>query len=286
MTFRYNEFHRRIYEIDKSVKSSIRFFVKGDKYKLFGIIPSRYHLFGVDSTVRFYLWGADSRGRDLFTRILWGSRISLSIGLIGVFISLSLGLLVGGISGYYSGKLDNIIMRVCEMIMMVPGFYLMLALRSAFPVNLSSLQVYLLIVFIFAFIGWPGMARVIRGLSLSLREREYVLAAKALGLSDAYIIIKHILPHTLSYTIVVATISIPGYILGESGLSFIGLGIMDPVPSWGNLLSDAMGIAQIRFHPWILLPGLFIFITVMAFNLLGDALRDALDPMFKGEINK
>ena len=286
MSSRYDEFHKRIYELDKTKFYPIRLFRKGDRYKLLGIIPCQYHLFGVKSSARIYLWGADSRGRDLFSRILYGSRVSLSIGLIGVFISLLIGLFVGGISGYYGGKIDNMIMRICEMVMMIPGFYLMLALRAAFPPNLSSLQVYVLIVFIFSFIGWAGMARVIRGMSISLREREYVLAAKALGLSDIYIIARHILPHTLSYTIVAATLSIPGYILGESGLSFIGLGIQDPHASWGNLLTEAMGIVQIKFHPWILLPGLFIFITVMSFNILGDTLRDALDPMLKAEIDK
>jgi len=286
VTSKYDEFHRRIYEIDKRRSHPIKLFIKGDRYKLLGIIPCRYHLFGVSPPARIYLWGADSRGRDLFSRILYGSRVSLSIGLIGVVISLIIGLFVGGISGYYGGKIDNIIMRLCEMMMMIPGFYLMLALRAAFPPNLSSVQVYLLIVFIFSFIGWAGMARVIRGMSISLREREYVLAAKALGFSDIYIIAKHILPHTLSYTIVAVTLSIPGYILGESGLSFLGLGIQDPHASWGNLLTEAMGIAQIRFHPWILLPGLFIFITVMSFNILGDSLRDALDPMLKEEIGK
>jgi len=286
MSYSYDEFHKRIYKTDKTKTYPIKLFKKGDSYKLLGVIPCSYHLFGVKSSARIYLWGADLRGRDLFSRILYGSRVSLSIGLIGVFISLLIGLFVGGISGYYGGKIDNVIMRICEMIMMIPGFYLMLALRAAFPPNLSSMQVYLLIVLIFSFIGWAGMARVIRGLSLSLREREYVLAAKALGLSDIYIIIRHILPHTLSYTIVAATLSIPGYILGESGLSFLGLGIQDPYVSWGNLLTEAMGIAQIKFHRWILLPGLFIFITVMSFNLLGDTLRDALDPMLKREIDK
>jgi len=279
----FDTYKRRNYREDKSEIYPIQFFMKGDKYKFLGFIPSSIHLFGVDRNARIFLWGADYRGRDLFSRILYGARVSLSIGLFGVAISLILGLFVGGISGYFGGRIDNIIMRVCEMIIMVPGFYLMLALRAAFPPSLSSLQVYLLIVVIFSFIGWAGMARVIRGMSMSLREREYVLAAKALGVSDIKIIFRHILPHTISYSIVAASLSIPGYILGESGLSLLGLGIQDPHASWGNLLSQAMGIMQIKFYPWILLPGLFIFITVMAFNLLGDGLRDALDPMLKEE---
>ncbi|MCX5681030.1 MAG: ABC transporter permease, partial [Candidatus Omnitrophica bacterium] len=262
-SFSFDEFHKRIYLEDKNQKYYIQIFLKGDSYKFLGFIPFDRHFFGVKKEGRLHLWGADSRGRDLFSRLLWGSRISLSIGIIGVVISFFFGLLIGGISGYYGGRIDNILMRVCEMFMMIPGFYLMLALRAAFPPNLNSLQIYLLIVIIFSFIGWASLARVIRGMSMSLREREYVLAAKTLGLSDLRIIIKHILPHTLSYSIIAIMLSIPGYIMGESALSLLGLGIQDPYASWGNLLSESMGIMQIRFAPWILLPGLFIFITVI-----------------------
>lgn len=164
------------------------------------------------------------------------------------------------------------------MVMMIPGFYLMLALRAAFPPELSSVEVYFLIVVIMSFIGWAGLARVVRGMAISIREKEYVLASRAQGVNALSIITRHILPNTFSYTIVALTISIPGYILGESALSLLGLGIQDPDASWGNLLSEAMAISQIKFHPWILTPGVFIFITVMAFNFLGDGLRDAFDP--------
>lgn len=281
----FNNFHRRIYTDDKSKVYPLKFLVKGDRYKLLGAIPCQIHLFGLEPSAqaRIYLWGADSRGRDIFSRILYGARISLSVGLLGVVISFILGLLIGGVAGYYGGKTDNLIMRLCEMIMLVPGFYLMLALRAAFPPHLNSLQIYILIVLIFSFIGWTGLARVIRGMSISLRERDYCLAARALGLSKIKIIFRHILPHTLSYAIPAAALSVPGYILGESGLSLLGLGIQDPIPSWGNLLSDSMSIVQIKFAPWILIPGAFIFITVMAFNLLGDCLRDAFDPLLKSE---
>ena len=277
----FDNYHKRIYKVDERHKYPLQFFVQGDHYRLLGLFPSRLHFFGVNSPGRIYLWGADSRGRDLFSRILYGARVSLSIGLIGVAISFIIGLLVGGIAGYYGGKIDNIVMRICEMFMMVPGFYLMLALRAAFPPNLNSLQIYVLIIVIFSFIGWASLARVVRGMSISLKEREYVLAAKAIGLSDFAIITKHILPHTLSYSIVAIMLSIPGYILGESTLSLLGLGIQDPYASWGNLLSEAMGIVHIKFAPWILLPGFFIFITVICFNVIGDSLRDALDPMLK-----
>ena len=279
----FNEYHQRIYELDKSVKYPIRFFNKGDEYKLLGLVPMTIHLWGVSQEGRVYLLGADSRGRDLFSRLLYGARISLSIGLIGVVISFTIGLIFGGISGYYGGRIDNILMRLAEMIMMLPGFYLLLALRAAVPPDFNSVQVYCAIVIILSFIGWAGLARIIRGMCLSLREREFVLAAKSAGVSDLSIIIKHILPHTLSYSIFAVMLSIPGYILGESALSLIGLGIQDPFASWGNMLADAMSIVKIKFYPWILWPGGFIFITVICFNIIGDALRDSLDPMLKSE---
>lgn len=281
ITQTYNEYNGREYREDTSQIYPLKFWTKGDRYKFLGLISTTHHLFGVEEPGRLFLFGADARGRDLFSRILYGSRVSLSIGLIGVMISFSIGLMVGGIAGYYGGRIDNVLMRICEMFMMVPGFYLMLALRAAVPDDFSSLQVYIAIVIILSFISWAGLARIIRGMCLSLRERDYVLAARTMGLSDARIIIRHILPHTLSYSIVAVMLSIPGYIIGESALSLIGLGIQDPFASWGNLLSDAMSIVRIRFAPWILLPGFFIFLTVICFNLIGDALRDALDPMMK-----
>ncbi len=282
-SYQFDQFYRRIYTVDKNKTYPLRFFVYGDAYKLLWIFPTRLHLFGVASPARIYLLGADSRGRDLFSRILYGSRISLSIGLVGIAISFIIGTILGGIAGYFGGKIDNIVMRLCEMVMMIPGFYIMLALRAAFPPNLSSLQVYFLIVVILSFIGWAGLARVIRGMAISIREKEYVLAAQALGENPFLIITRHVLPNTLSYTIVALSLSIPSYILGESALSLLGLGIQDPYASWGNLLSSAMDIAQIKFHPWILIPGVFIFVTIMAFNFLGDGLRDAFDPMMEVE---
>jgi peptide/nickel transport system permease protein len=267
-TLSFDENHRRIYETQMDKKYPLQFFTNG-------------RLLTVSAPGRLYIWGADSRGRDLFSRILYGARISLSIGLIGVAISFSLGLMLGGIAGYYGGRVDAILMRVCEMFMLVPGFYLMLAMRSAVPDNFNSMQIYLSVVVILSLIGWASLARVIRGMALSLRERDYVSAAKLLGLSDLAIITRHILPHTISYSLVAIMLTIPGYILGEAGLSLLGLGIQDPVPSWGNLLSEAMGIVHIKFAPWILLPGLVIFITVVCFNVVGDALRDALDPFMK-----
>lgn len=279
-TYEINEYYQRIYQEDKSKIYPIKFFAKGFKYKLFGFWETDRHLFGVGEG-KIYLAGADLRGRDIFTRILYGGRISLSIGLIGAAISLFIGLIVGGLSGYFGGRVDNFTMRICEMVMMIPSFYLMLALRASFPPNLTSTQVYLLIIVILSFIGWASTARIIRGMAISLRENEYVYAAKAMGLSHFKIIIRHILPHTLSYALVAIFLRIPAYILGEASLSLIGLGIQEPEASWGNLLSSAMGIVNIRLFPWILIPGLFIVVTVICFNMLGDTLRDILDPKRK-----
>jgi len=274
----FNEYRRRVYKEKHDEKYPLQLFVKGDRYKILGLIPCSTHLFGVKAPGKIYLWGADARGRDLFSRLLHGGRISLSIGIIGVFISFAIGLLVGGLAGYYGGRVDDILMRICEMFMMFPGFYLLLALRSIVPPDFNSIQVYFAIVIILSFIGWASLARIIRGMCLSLREREFVLAAKTMGLSDLRIIVRHVLPHTLSYSLIAVMLAIPGYILAESALSIVGLGIQDPYASWGNLLAEAMSIVQIKFAPWILLPGFFIFITVMCFNVVGDALRDALDP--------
>lgn len=280
--FMLDENRRRIYLEDKSRPYPIRFFKRGDRYKFLGLFYSDIHLLGVDEPAKIYLLGADSRGRDLLSRILYGARVSLSIGIIAVIITFGLGLLIGGIAGYFGGKVDNFLMRICEMFMLVPSFYLLLALRSSFPPEIGSLKIYFLIVVILSFIGWASLARIIRGIVLSLREKEFVLSARAVGCSHLRIILKHILPNTASYTIVAVTLAIPGYILGESALSLLGLGIQDPLPSWGNLLSSAMSIVEIKFHPWILIPGIFIFLAVMAFNMLGDSLRDIYDPGRRG----
>lgn len=281
-SYQFDKTYNRIWTADTTRPYPLKLFVRGDEYRLLGLFKMDLRLFGVDEPARVYLLGADSRGRDLFSRLLYGGRVSLSIGLVGCAITFVLGMMIGGISGYLGGRIDNIIMRICEMVMMIPGFYLMLALRAAFPPELSSIQVYLLIVVILSFIGWAGMARVVRGMVLSIREREFVLAARATGVRGIQIIYRHILPNVLSYAIVSLTLSIPGYILGESGLSLLGLGIQDPHASWGNLLAEAMNVAEIKFHPWILIPGVFIFVTVMAFNFLGDGLRDAFDPKALG----
>ena len=262
----------------KGSAKPLQFFVAGEKYRLFGIIPTGRHLFGTnDPQAPVYLLGTDQFGRDIFSRLLFGSQISLSIGLIGIVIRFSLGLVMGGISGYFGGATDSIIMRLCELIMSIPALYLIMSLRATFPPNLSSSEVYLLIIAILSLIGWASSARVIRGMALSLRERPFVLAARALGQSNWRIIVRHVLPGTFSYVIVAATLSVPYYILGEVVLSFLGVGIQEPAASWGTMLTAAQNPEYLINYPWLLAPGVAIFITVLAFNFLGDGLRDATD---------
>jgi len=270
------------YEPVKDKKYYIHFFFRGTKYKLFGLIPWDIHLFGVEEPANIYILGTDILGRCVFSRILFGSRISLSIGLFGIAITYSLGLLFGGISGYFGGKMDWLLMRLCEVLMSVPGLYLILAIRAALPLSMSSAMVYLVLVCIFGFIGWAGAARVIRGMVLSIKQRDFVVAAEAMGASTLRLIVKHILPSTMTYVIVVATLSIPGYILGEVVLSFLGVGIQEPQASWGLMLRSAQQVRVLVSFPWIISPGFFIFAAVLAFNFFGDGVRDALDPRAHG----
>ena len=260
----------------------LRWWVPAPPYRLLGLIPMRHRLFGVESGgdgVRVYLLGSDSTGRDVFSRLLYGARVSLGIGLIGITITLSVGFIVGGLAGYFGGRFDFVAMRLVEFLMAIPGLYLLLALRSVIAPHFSSGQMFMVVVIILAFIGWSGQARIIRGMALSIRQRQFVLAAECMGLSTVRILTRHILPNLVSYLLVAATLSIPSYILGEAALSFLGLGIQEPSSSWGLMLFQAqeMKVFMLNFW-WLLTPGAAIFITIMAFNILGDVLRDIVDP--------
>lgn len=250
-----------------------------DEVTLFPGIPSDWHLLGTAGEAKFNLLGTDESGRDRFSRLLFGGRVSLSIGLVGIAISFPLGLLVGGISGYFGGWIDTVLMRLAEVLMTIPGIYLLVAIVATLPPTLTSAQRFLLVILIMASIGWAGLARVIRGQVLSLREREFVDAARVMGANPFYIILRHVLPQTATYAIVSATLAVPGFIIAESVLSLIGLGIQQPDPSWGNMLSLATNASILLLQPWLTWPpALLIIVTVLAFNLLGDGLRDALDP--------
>ncbi len=253
----------KTYKEDTSKICKVRFFTK---------TPYGFKLFYTPPKCGIYLLGTDKLGRDIFSRLLYGARISLSIGLIGVAITFLLGIIFGGLAGYYGGWVDSVVMRLTEVLMSIPGFYLMLALRAVFPLDMSSIEVFFLIVFILSFVGWAGLARVIRGLVLSYRNAEYVLAAKTYGASTLRILFKHILPNTYFYLLITATSAVPSYILGEAALSLLGLGIQEPYPSWGNMLSEARSLTAITFYPWILAPGVAIFLVIVAFNMLGDSL--------------
>ena len=269
------------YSLDRSKKHYIKFFAKGQPYKFLGLIKSNRHLFTTDNDGRIFLLGTDINGRDVFSRLLFGGRISMTIGFLALFVLFPIGLLYGGISGYYGGKTDMVMMRFAEGIMSIPSFYLLIILASILPPGMTSTQRFLLIVIILALIGWAGFARVVRGMVLSIKTEDYVQAAKSIGASDLRIITKHILPQTTSFVIVAMTLSVPSYILYESGLSFLGLGIQQPDASWGNMLKEAQEFTNILYRPWLLTPGFLIFIAVLSFNLLGDAIRDFLDPKSK-----
>ncbi len=253
----------KVYEEDRSVVCRLKFFTKTE----YGL-----RLIGVEKPCRIYLLGGDKLGRDVFSRILYGARYSLGVAVIGTVVTFVIGAIVGGISGYFGGRTDAVIMRMVEVLMSIPTFYLLLSLRAVFPLEMTSGQIFLMIVFILSLIGWAGLARVVRGMVLSIREREFVLAARTYGAGTFRILRKHILPNTYYYLIVSATLSIPAYILGEAALSLLGLGIQEPEPSWGNMLSEVRNINVLSSFPWMLSPGMAIFVTILAFNILGDNL--------------
>jgi len=271
------ESFRRIYIEDKTKKYPIYFFVHGDKYKLWNLFSGDIHLFGVKKGMMF-LFGTDKLGRDLFSRNIYAARISLSIGLIGIALSFIIGSILGGISGYYGGVADMIIQRVIEFLISIPTIPLWMALSAALPPHWSSIKVYFGIVIILSFIGWCPLARDIRSKLLALREEDFIMAAKISGATDTRIITRHLLPSYFSYLVVSLSLSIPSMILGETSLSFLGLGIRPPAVSWGVLLHEAQNVRTVVQNPWLLIPGLFVIIAVLAFNFVGDGLRDAADP--------
>ncbi len=262
---------------DESTPLMIRWFVHGSPYKVLGFIDSDLHLFGVEGG-KIFLFGADNLGRDLFSRIILGSQVSLTIPFAGTFISFVLGLLIGSVSGYFGGRVDNVIQRIIEVLNSLPSLPLWMALSAAIPAGIPPVQMYLLITVILSLIGWTGLARVVRGKFMSLKNEDYVMAARLAGVSDMKIIIKHMVPGFMSYLIVSLTLGIPSMIIGETSMSFLGLGIQAPATSWGVLLKEAQNVTNIVSHPWCLIPLFFVVLTVLAFNFLGDGMRDAADP--------
>lgn len=272
---------RNLYNDDTTTRHAVRFFVHAGSYKMWGVLETDLHLFGLDvdqAEQGLFLAGADRLGRDLFSRICYGARISLSVGLIGVLLSLSIGILLGGVSGYYGGALDTTIQRVIEFIRSIPSIPLWMSLSAALPVNWPVVRVYFGVTVLLSLISWTGMARVVRGRFLALREEDFVMAARLVGSNELRIIIRHMVPSFLSHIIASLTIAIPNMILSETGLSFLGLGLRAPAISWGVLLQEAQNLTSMAQAPWVLLPGLAVMLSVFAFNFLGDGMRDAADP--------
>jgi peptide/nickel transport system permease protein len=274
---------RQNYTEIRDRKYTIKMFAPGEDYKILGIIPGNIHLFGVEGPAHVFLLGTDISGRDNWSRLFFGAQKSLTIGFLGLLIAFPIGIAYGGISGFLGGVVDNVMMRIAEAIMSIPSFYLLIGLAAILPPKMSSSERFALITVILSFIGWAGLARIIRGMVLSIRSEEFVEAARATGMREFQNILKHVIPQTASFLIISATLQVPSFILSESGLSFLGLGIQQPDASWGNMLKEAQdNVNDLLDRPWLITPGIAIFITILCFNTLGDVLRDVLDPKLHG----
>lgn len=279
-------YENKFFKEDTSQAYSVRFFVHAGKYKLLGLIETDIHLFGVDNSAlpagqdptQVLLFGADKLGRDLFSRVLIGSQVSLTVPLLGTFLSFILAVIIGGVSGYYGGWIDLVIQRIIEVMSSFPTLPLWMALSAAIPAGVSVVQVFVWITVIMSLLSWPGLARTVRSRFLSLKKEDFVLAARLCGVSDGQIIRRHLVPGFMSYLIVNLTLGIPSMILGETSMSFLGLGMRAPATSWGVLLQECQSVGNIANCPWKLIPLLFVALAVLAFNFLGDGLRDAADP--------
>jgi peptide/nickel transport system permease protein len=268
----------RIAEVDTSIKYPVGLFVKGEEYRLFGFIELDRHLFGTIGEGAITLLGTDRQGRDMLTRILIGSQVSLTIGLVGVALSLTLGTILGVVSGFFGGAIDELIQRLIELVRSFPSIPLWMALSAAIPATWPPMRVYFAVTIILSLIGWTWLARQLRGQVLTLRSQDFVLAARLMGANNSRIIFKHLVPASIGHIIVVATLAMPGMILAETALSFLGLGLQPPVTSWGVLLKEVQDLQSIALYPWVFAPVAFIVVAILAFNFLGDGLRDAADP--------
>lgn len=269
---------KREYTDDKNEVQPIRFLCRGDGYKFWGLFESNFHLVCPAPDGQLFLLGTDRLGRDVLSRIIYGARISLTIGLLGIAFSFVLGIVIGGLAGYHGGVFDLVVQRIIEVLQSIPSIPLWMALAAIMPVTWSPIFIYFGITMILGLLDWTGLARAVRSKLLALREEDYVLAAQLMGAKSSRIIGRHLVPGFMSHLIATATIAIPGMILGETALSFLGLGLRPPITSWGILLTEARGVSVIAFYPWLLFPMIPVILVILAFNFLGDGLRDAADP--------